>query len=145
MTEYVTVAWGDEPVSVEKLHQMATNDQALFEMKPSAAIRHEGVSRSKGMKSLAGSQLFQPSNTWSQSVDLYFGNFFSVGCKPIVIPVIYGFPQTASYIHPKGLSGTKIPDHRGFSVYVRSNERGGGGLNGKLTQPFYIQYIAMGY
>lgn len=145
MTEYVPVAWGEEPVSVEKLHQMATNDQALFEMKPSMAIRHEGISRNKGMKVLASSQLFSPTNTWATSVDLYFGNYFSVGCKPVVICNIYGFPQTATYIHPKGLSGTKIPDHRGFSVYVRSNERTGKGLGGKLVHPFYITYIAAGY
>lgn len=124
---------------------MATNDQALFEMKPSTAIRHEGISRNKGMKVLASSQLYQPAMTWAQNVDVYFGNYFSVGCKPIVICNIYGFPQTATYIHPKGLSGTKLPDHRGFSVYVRSNERAGKGLGGIVQNPFYIAYIAVGF
>lgn len=143
MTEYVPVSWSKEPVSIDKLQQMATNDQALFEMKPSTAIKHNGVNRAKGMKILAGSQLYQPSNTWATSVDLMFGNFFSAGCSPIVVPTIYGFPQTATYIHPKGLGNTKLPDHRGFSVYVRSNERIG--FKGTLTSPYYIAYIAVGF
>lgn len=145
MTDYVPVSWTDEVVSVEKLQKMATNDQALFEIKPSAAIKHNGINRNKNMKILGGSSLFQPSLTWAQSVDVYFGNFFSAGCQPVVIANIYGYPQTATYIHPKGLGGTKLPDHRGFSVYVRSNERAGKGLGGTLTQPFYIAYLALGF
>lgn len=143
MTEYTPVSWSEEIVSIDKLQQMATNDQALFEMKPSTAIKHGGVNRNKGMKILAGSKAFQATNTWATSVDLHFGNFFSQGCTPVVIPVIYGFPQTATYIHPKGLGGTAQPDHRGFSVYVRSNERNM--KAGRIVHPFTIQYIAVGF
>lgn len=145
MTEYKSVSWSEEPVSVDKLQQMATNDQALFEMKPATAIKHVGASRDKGMKILAGSQLFQPSLTWATTHDIYFGNFFSAGCSPVVIPTIYGYPQTATYVHPKGLGGTQLPDHRGFGIYVRSNERAGHGLGGTLTRPYYIAYIAIGF
>lgn len=145
MTQYVPVSWSGQPITVDILQRMATNDQALFEMKPSTVMRHVGVTRDRGMKILAGSTLFQPSNAWAQNVDLFFGNFFSAGCQPVVIANIYGYPQTATYIHPKGLGGTKLPDHRGFSVYVRSNERAGKGLGGKLVHPFYIAYIAVGW
>lgn len=143
MTEYVPVSWSEEPVNIDKLQQMASNDQALFEMKPSTAIKHNGISRNKGMKILAGSQLFQPTNTWSTNKNIYFGNYFSAGCYPVVSPAIYGAPQTATYIHPKGLGGAQLPDHRGFAVYVRSNERSG--FSGRLVRPFYIAYIGVGF
>lgn len=143
MTEYIPVTWSKEVITIEKLNRMATNDQALHEKKPSAILRHNGVTRNSGVKMLASSQLYQPSMTWATSVDHYFGNVFSAGCSPVVIPTIYGYPQTASYIHAKGLGGTQLPDHRGFSVYVRSNERSY--LQGTLTRPFYIAYIAVGW
>lgn len=143
MTEYIPVSWSKEVVSIDKLQAMAQNDEALFQMKPQAALKHAGVTKNRGIRILAGSQLYQPTNTWATNVDHYFGNYFSAGCKPVVIPTIYGYPQTATYIHPKGLGGTQLPDHRGFSVYVRSNERIG--FKGTLTRPFYISYIAIGW
>ena len=143
MTDYVDVSWTREPIVVEKLQQMVTNDRFLLESKPVTAIKHKGVTKNKGMKILAGSQLFQPSLTWSTNVNVYFGNFFSAGCYPVVSPAIYGAPQTATYIHPKGLGGAQLPDHRGFAVYVRSNERSG--FKGTLVRPYYITYIAVGW
>lgn len=143
MTEYIPVSWSEEPVSVEKLSVMADNDQALFEIKPTAVLKHQSVVKNKGVRMLAGSQLYQPSLTWATTVDHYFGNFFSAGCYPVVICNIYGYPQTATYIHPKGLGNTQLPDHRGFSVYVRSNERVG--FKGTLSRPYYITYIAIGW
>lgn len=145
MTDYVDVSWTGEPIVVEKLQQMATNDRYLLESKPTTVLKHNGITRNKGMKILAGSALFQPSLTWATNSEIYFGNYFSAGCYPIVTPVIYGYPQTATYIHAKGLGGTQLPDHRGFGVYVRSNEREGRGLGGTLTRPYYIGYIAVGW
>lgn len=143
MTEYVPVSWTNSPVSVEKLEQMATNDQALFEMKPSAVIRHAGVTRNRGMKILAGSSLFQPSLRWNANNDVYFGNYFSAGCSPLVLAQHYGFPQTGMNTAVKGLGGTKIPDHRGFTAYVWTDDRLGN--KGTLQQPYYIAYIAIGF
>lgn len=122
---------------------MASNDQAIFEMKPQAAIKHSGLNRAKGLKILAGSQIFQPSLVWNQNVDLYFGNFFSAGCMPVVLAQHYGFPQTGMNTAVKGLAGTKIPDHRGFTTYVWTDDRLGN--KGTLQQPFYIAYIAIGF
>lgn len=143
MTEYKSVSWGEEPVVVEKLHQMATNDQALFEMKPSTAIKHVGANRNKGMKILAGSQLFQPSGKWNQNVTIYFGNYFSAGCSPIILAQHYGAPQTGMNTAVKGIGNTKVPDHRGFMCYVWTADRLGN--KGTLQQPFYIAYIAVGF
>ena len=143
MTEFVPVSWTKEPVSREKLGQMATNDQFLMESKPATSINHAGAKRDKGMKILAGSTLFEPSNTWSTNVELYFGNYFSTGCNPIVIANHYGFPQTGMNTAVKGLGGTKLPDHRGFTTYVWTDARAGN--KGRLVQPFYIAYIAIGF
>lgn len=143
MTEYVPVSWSRSPVTVETLQQMASNTQALFEMKPSTAIKHNGVNRDRGMKILAGSQLFQPTNTWSTTNRIYFGNFFSVGCSPIVIPHLYSYPQTGLNVAPKGIGGTKLVDHRGFEAYVWTDDRLGN--NGTIQQPHYVVYIAVGF
>lgn len=143
MTEYVPVSWSAEPVTVEKLQQMATNDQAIFEMKPTTVIKHNGITRSKGMKILAGSTLFQPSMQWNQTVDIYFGNFFSAGCTPVVLAGHYGFPQTGMNTAVKGLGGTKIASHTGFACYVWCDARNGN--KGILRTPYYIAYIAVGF
>jgi hypothetical protein len=143
MTEYVPVSWSREPITVEKLQQMATNDQALFELKPTASINHNGVRRTKGMKILAGSQVFQPSNTFSTTKTIYFGNFFSAGCSPIVIPSIYSHPQMGMNLTPHAIGGGKLPDHRGFNVYVWADDRGGN--SSTIVQPYYVTFIAMGF
>lgn len=143
MTEYVPVSWTSGPVSLDKLEQMANNTQALHESKPSTVIRHAEVTRNKGVKILAGSSLFQPSGGWNQNVDLYFGNYFSAGCNPIVLAQHYGFPQTGLNTAVKGLGGTKIPDHRGFTTYVWCDDRKGN--KGVISSPYYIAYIAVGF
>lgn len=143
MTEYVPVSWSKSPVTVEALQRMASNDQALFEMKPSAAIKHNGVNRSRGVKILAGSQLFQPPNTWSTTNTIYFGNYFSVGCFPIIIPALYSHPQMGMNLTPHGIGGVKLPDHRGFNAYVWPDDRNGN--KARLSQPYYVTYIAVGF
>lgn len=143
MSEYTQVSWSEEPVSIEKLQQMASNTEALFHLKPSAAIKHGGINRNKGMKMLAGSQLFQPSNTWSTTNTIYFGNYFSVGCSPLIIPVLYSAPQTGLNVAPTGLGGAKVPDHRGFNAYVWCDARNGN--KGKIVQPYYVGYLALGF
>jgi len=142
-TEYTPVAWSKEPVSIEKLQQMVSNDQALFEMKPTTAIKHNGISRSKGMKILAGSQLFQPTKTFSTTSRIYFGNYFSAGCYPIVIAGLMSAPQTGLNVATKGIGGAKLVDHRGFEGYVWTDDRKGN--KGTIQQPYYLTYIAVGF
>lgn len=122
---------------------MASNDEALFELKPTAAIKHSGVSRNRGMKILAGSQLFQPSNEYNATNTIYFGNYFSVGCLPIVQTGLYSHPQTGMNIATFGIGGVKVPDHRGFNAYCWSDDRLGN--NGRIVQPYYVTYIAIGF
>ena len=144
MSEYVPVSWSaGEPITVEKLQQMASNTQSILESKPSTAIKHNGINRDRGMKILAGSSLFQPSKTFSTKNNIYFGNFFSVGCTPIITPSFYSHPQLGMNLTPFGLNGTKIPDHRGFSVYVWADDRSGN--SAKIVHPYYVTYIAVGF
>lgn len=143
MTEYVPVSWSKEPITVEKLHTMSANDQALFEMKPAAAFKHNGVTRSRGVKVLAGSKLMQPSKEWNDTKEVLFGNFFSAGCNPVVIATHYGYPQTGMNVAVKGLGNTKIPDHRGFVSYAWTDDRNGN--KGRIVQPYYVAYIAIGW
>lgn len=142
MTQYADVSWSDEPVSMEKLQQMATNDRYLFEATPKAAFNHEGVRRDRGLKILAGSEIVQPSNEWMQNREIRFGGFFSSGSQPIVIANHYGYPQTGANIAVKGLSETKLPSHEGFAVFMWTDDRLGN--KGTLQQPMYIAYIAVG-
>jgi hypothetical protein len=143
MTEYTPVSWSLEPVSIDKLQQMATNDQALYEIKPSMSFKHNGINRSKGMKILAGSALFQPTNLYNATPTIYFGNFFSAGCYPIIMVSIYSHPQTGMNLTPHGIGGIKLPDHRGFRCYVWADDRGGN--SSTIVQPYYVTYAAFGF
>lgn len=143
MTEYVDVSWSGEPVSVDKLQQMSANIRHLKENQPTVAFDHNSVKKYTGLKILFGSEIVQPGNAWNQRRDIFFGNFFSTGCNPVVIPTHYGHPQTGVNIAPLGLGMKTIPDNRGFQIYMWADGRDRN--KGKIVQPIYIAYVAGGW
>lgn len=122
---------------------MASNIRYVMETTPKVSFDHEGVRRNRGIKLLFGSEIVQPANRWNQTREIYFGNYFSAGCKPVVIPTHYGLPQTGVNIAPKGLGETKLPDHRGFAVYMWAD--GWNRNQGKIVHPIHIGYVAAGW
>lgn len=143
-TPYKPTSWSvGEQITREKLNQMTANDQWIFENQPNAFYNAHGIKKTSGLKIMGGTVYVKAGKGKHYEVAAYFGNFFSVGCRPIVIltPVI----QKQSRIHfaVRGLAGDNYPDHRGFTAVVDSDE-----LTAKRNYFHYtinVQFLALGY
>jgi hypothetical protein len=111
-----------EPLDRDKLNQMANNDQWLYENTPRISYNAHGVVKPNGAKILAGMNVapaVRASVTWAS---IYFGSFFSQGCRPIVVgTVISGISRTRYELIVRGI-GTVFPDHRGCQFAVTTDE-----------------------
>lgn len=142
--EYRPVSWNGEAITNSKLNQMANNTQFLFERSPKMRYAAAGLTRDTGLKILAGKTPY-PANTrdWSDA-RVYFGSFFTAGCKPIVTAVV-GDIQAGGlrkYISLRGHNGEI--DHTGFIAHVVTFELYPGGAK-TVTGPGFVHWTAIGY
>lgn len=123
-TPYRAVSINDKSLTKEKLQQMVNNDQWLFENTPRVRYNYleGGLVRDSGAKILAGKALFGAStNDWTERT-IYFGNFFSAACKPIVtVTVEVTNNSMRRYASVRGLNGSEI-DNRGFLCHISTQE-----------------------
>ena len=140
---YKSVSWGVEPISKDKLNQMANNDQWLFENTPRMMYNARGVKKTSGVKILAGIALAPASKTTVTSVAVYFGSFFSQGCTPVVVATpVHASGRTRMHTIVKGI-GTGYPDHRGVTLVVTADEYNSAVNNFPYGMAF--NYIAVGW
>lgn len=143
-TPYKPTSWSiGEAVSRDKLNQMTSNDQYIFENQPNAFYNAHGIKKTSAIKIMAGYIWVGSGKSSHYERDVYFGNFFSVGCKPVITTA--QVIQTQSRIHCviRGLPGQYWPDHRGFRAVIDSDE-----LNQKnnyFHYGCYVYFIAIGY
>lgn len=143
MADIIDVTWTQEPVSVEKLQIMAENQRKLRNLIPTVLYKAAGINKDTGVKILSGSTIAPPAGTRWINQEVYFGNFFSVGCNPIVIAQTVSATQRVLNIGVHGLGKTEVPTHVGFHAYLYYN---GFHLDkGVIDAPITIQYIAMGW
>lgn len=142
-TPYVSVYWNDpDPMSTDKLNQMANNEQWLFENTPRVFYNASGATRSSGVKILAGMATIAASQTPNATGSVNFGTFFSTGCVPIITTGILSYPRGRITCAVRGI-GTFWPDNRGFEVRIGSTEEIY--ANDKIDATVYINYIAIGW
>lgn len=141
-TPFKSVTWTDEPVATQKLNAMANNDQWLFENMPRMYFNSHGIKRTAGVKVLAGTAYIRPSTAEHTGTTVYFGSYFSAGCRPVVVAGLNAYPQGRLHVVVRGI-GTLFPDNRGFEVRVYANE-----VNSKanrINAGVEIPYIAIGW
>lgn len=147
-TPYKPVAFSaGENITKEKMGQMNNNIQWLFENSPRMTYDANGIKRSSGLKVASGIVPIAPNNTDWGSGRVYFGNFFSVGCNPVVVGTVNANPLTGKARKVCSVSGvdtTPVIDHRGFQWWVWSNEPSW------VAQPYfdttnYFHWIAVGW
>lgn len=141
--DIIDVTWTDEPVSTEKLGQMAENTRKLRNMLPKALFKSGGINKDTGLKIMAGSSVALPSNNRGQTNDILFGNFFSVGCNPIVVVQTYSEIQKILHVGVHGLGNSPAPTNVGASVYLYYD--GPSGAAGSVDYPVQIAWIALGW
>lgn len=143
-TRYKPTSWSiGEQLAREKLNQMTSNDQYLFENQPNAFYNAHGIKKTTGLKIMAGYTVIRGGKSRHYEREVYFGNFFSVGCKPIIVTGLVIQKQSRIHCILRGLRGEYWPDHRGFTAVVDTDE-----INPKTNYFHYgvnVQFLAIGY
>lgn len=122
-TPYKPVSFTSESINQTKLQQMASNDQWLFENMAKMRYATQALTRDAGVRVISGKTPFAAidgRNYIFQNV--YFGSFFTAGCKPIVSTGLESnndFLVHRSRIVIQGLGGEV--DHRGFQAVVSND------------------------
>ena len=143
ITEYRPVSWGEgEPLSAHKLATMASNDQYLFESLPRLFFSNGGIKKDKGIKVFATTAVVAPQSSRHGRATVYFGDIFSVGCKPVINLTVNASPYEQFNLAIKGI-GTLIPDHRGVEVLASADELEIKHNNIKAN--IYLNVIAIGF
>lgn len=141
-TPFKSVTWTDEPVATQKLNAMANNEQWLYENMPRMYYNANGIKRTTGVKVLTGTAYVGASQNDHTGTAVYFGSYFSAGCKPVVVAGLNAYPQGRLHVVTRGI-GVLIPDNRGFEVRVYANEVNY--KNNRLVSGVYVPYIAIGW
>lgn len=144
---YSPVQWNGEDIELDKLKQMANNDQFLFENMPKMLFKGS-ISKAGGIRILAGRAPVpaNPTKMYS-SKEVYFGSFFTSGCQPIVVATPRaegGNYGSKKLITVKGL-GKSDPDHRGASLIYHSAEAANAPIQARTVRGGVIYWIAIGW
>lgn len=126
-SEYSPVTWSDgDPLDTVKLQQMVDNTRLLYERTPTFKVNSHGVIKESGLRVLATTLQFPRTTSDSQWQSLYFGNFFSPGCRPVISLGYNVGPHKRMYATFNGLgSNSHWPDHRGIDIIVVSHHTAG--------------------
>lgn len=145
MSDFQDVSWADdEDVTADKLNQMCSNDKHLLEQTVPHLYRAYGITKVGGLKIAGGIVTLGPNAGREMSHDVNFGNFFSIGCRPVV-QVTFATPQRFRvWAVIKGLGpNNHQPDRNGFTVVVNS------GAPDEVKNHFptgqHIHWMALGY
>lgn len=143
-TPYKPTSWSvGEQITREKLNQMCSNEQWIFEKQPTITYDAHGIVRNSGIKMYTGFLGFTASNGVHQERTVDFGTYFSVGCKPIVLLTPIMATQSRIMTMVRGLPGEYWPDHRGFTIVIDSAEIDQ--KNNWLHYNSAVHYLCIGY
>lgn len=140
---YKRLIWGrTERISSQKLNDMISNDDYLFEKLFSGYYNHNGLVKDTGLTFRAGSVSIPNFNGVYMSVNTFYSRPFLPGTKPIILLGLMSSDSNRIHYATRGLDGSWQPDHTGFNLYTSSNEVPNNGTEYKGTQ--YMAYLAIG-
>lgn len=142
-TPFRHVSWGEEAVSKDKLEQMSSNDEYLLDNMTRASFKNMGARKNTGIKILAGTAYIAPNKKGSRTETVYFGDYFSFGCRPVVVTQVSGAPVQRIATAIKGIGHIDNPDHRGFVIYAWAANRDA--KNAKIKHGIRIHWHAIGF
>jgi hypothetical protein len=137
-TPFDPVNFDQEALDAGKLQKLSNNVQYLFDNAAKIRYKMGSIERTSGVKILTGRAVIpiQKDATYGR-VNVYFNNYFTSGCRPIVVAT----PESLlSRLHVAilGLSNGSI-DHTGFRITTSSE------YYKSLDHTMYIHWIAVGY
>lgn len=143
-TEYAPISFNaDEPITDDKMNQLSSNVQWIYENTPRVFYNAHGLKKTGGTKILAGMALAPATRTTLSTVTVYFGTFFSQGCKPIVVATPNTLTvRTRLQTVVSGI-GTGYPDHRGAEIKITTDEYASASNLHAVVLP--VNWIAVGW
>lgn len=125
-----------------KMDQIGSNLQWLYDNMPRANYNAFNVNQRTGVKILAGLAVMPPDRDGATGKTVYFGDVFSVGCRPVVTTGLVTDSARRIHVTLDGI-GTVYPDHRGFQVHAYADAYST--KNNKFTKTWYVAWHAIGY
>lgn len=149
-TSYQPVSWNGEPVTTDKLNQMANNTQWLFDRAVRVRYSTPAVTRDVQMKVIAGKTPYTSTagspngvvdNEW---ITISFGSFFSVGCHPVVTASVEpGGHARRIAVTLSGINDFAEIDWNGFQAIVWDAEIDI--ANSTIEASGFVHWVAYGY
>lgn len=146
MTDFTDVTWGDDDtITPEKLNAMGSNDKYLLQRVLPAQYQAYGLKKNDGIKIASGIQNFAASTGRTMTKDIYYGGYFSEGCRPSIQATcaVTDSHRTFCVIQAIG-AGILRPDHNGFRVVLNADP-----LDDKTKTYFptivHVHWMAIGY
>lgn len=143
MVDLKVVSWSPgDPITDEKLDAMVNNDNLLRDNMLTGQYKGHGVTKTTGIKIATGLVGIAPSKSNQQVKPVYFNNFFSTSCRPIVTTGIIASSQRMIFATIDGPGSALFPDRTGFQVHVFVDSLS---KTRKITRTFYVSWIAVGF
>lgn len=140
VTGYRDVVFSDQLLTVEKMQQTSNNIRWLFENSPRIRYDRDPIIKDSSVKILAGKTIFRTSTADWVETQIYFKNFFSPGCRPVVTATVEPLgTHMRKLVTVKGFGGEI--DHRGFVAHLSVQER----VAKVVEASGLIDWIAVGY
>jgi hypothetical protein len=133
-----------ETISQRKLNRMVSNMDYLYDQRIKVKYRAHDLSRVSGVRIAAGKVPIGPKtndDVMVRAVD--FNNFFTIGCRPIVVVSLAQRDRARSFVTIRGHDNGLHPTHKGFRVIVAHQI-----ITGKtFTYPraLWVHWMAYGY
>lgn len=143
-TPFKVVSWAPfDPVDIDKLNAMVSNDNYLKDNMVKGHYGLPNVSRDQGVRIMSGVALIPVANQANWYRNVSFGGFFSDGCTPILTTGIYSNSQRQIFVTVQGPGGSFWPTRDGCQLWANVWSATASGR--RITKNFYITFIAIGF
>jgi len=134
-----------EVISQKKMNQIVNNVDFLYGQKIKVRYRAHELTRTTGVRIAAGKHPIGPApKSGVMNRDIYFGNFFTTGCRPVVNATLAQVSRGRSFITITGVGGNGMhPSHSGFRAVVAHQTVPGKTFN--YPRALWIHWQAFGY
>lgn len=139
-TEFSNVVW--QPLDLmtdDKMSQMDQNSQWIRDRLPLTHYTH-GVNRTQGIKIVSGIKKIGSTAEPKVTVQVTFGNFFTVGCRPIITTGLVTRMDRV-FVTVAGI-GQLHPDNRGFTLQAIGDQRES---TVRIASDIFVNWTAIGY
>jgi len=143
VSSFKPISWQPNEVITEgKMDRMSNNDNWLRSHRVEGLYRAPGARHNTWVKMASGYVIIPASKRARANNEVYFGEFFSPGCHPIVTTGIISQRNRLVFLTVNGF-GKLDPDRRGFKVFVRVQAKHK--KNQRIARGLHIHWTAVGY